>query len=83
MNLLKLTRGKGSSKPIEPASVNVSLVRVSSSINLVEISHGKPFHIVSGLLSNQLIEEIIFASIRSWAIHRGNLESDTREPYLD
>jgi hypothetical protein len=45
---------------------------------LVEISEGKPLHSRRGLLSNQLVEEVVLAGVSGWAIDGGDLESDIR-----
>jgi hypothetical protein len=74
MDLMKLARLEGGAEAVDSALIDICIVLVPSSPNLVEILEGKPSHPGGWFESHKLQKEVIFPIVRGRAIDRGNFE---------
>lgn len=70
-------------KTVDPTMVNISLVLVSRSINLIKVSGGKPSHPQRRLLAEELGKEHVFARGVGGAVDRCELEDHVGRSYTD
>ena len=75
MDLLELARLQSGTKAVDSAAVNIALVFVPGTVNLVEVASGEPSHAQGWLLAKQLRKESIFGGVVSGAIDRCYLEA--------
>ena len=69
VDLIYLTSMKGVAEAGDATPVDTGFVFISSAMNLVEISKGKPADTRSRLLREQFRKEIIFSVGGSWSIY--------------
>lgn len=74
MNFLKLASLEGSPETVDSTPVHISLVLVTSPMNLVEIAKREPTSPRGGLVTKQFGKEIILPSGVRRSIDRCNLE---------
>jgi hypothetical protein len=74
VNLRKLGGLEGRPETIYPPPINILLVLISSSPNLIEVPKGEPTYPLRRLMTNKLGEENVFPARRGWPIHSGDLE---------
>ena len=74
MDLLELARLQSGTKAIDSATVNIPFVFIPGTVDLVEVSSGKPCHYWRWLLAKQLRKECIFGGIVGGAIDGRDFE---------
>jgi hypothetical protein len=74
MDLVKLARLEGGAEAVDSAPIDIYIVLVPSSPNLVEIPEGQPSHPGGWFEGHKLRKEVIFPIMRGRAIYRGNFE---------
>jgi hypothetical protein len=80
VDLLELTLMKRCSKPIDATAIDISLVFISGTENLVEVPCGKPSDTGRWSLAHQLGEESVFTSTVGRPVDRRNLEEVPGRP---
>jgi hypothetical protein len=74
VDLVKLARLEGGAEAVDSAPIDIYIVLVPSSPNLVEIPEGQPTHPGRWLEGHKLRKEVIFPIVRGRAINRGDFE---------
>jgi hypothetical protein len=74
MDLVKLVRLEGRAEAVDSASIDIYIVLVPRSPNLVEIPEGQPSHPGGWFEGHKLRKEVIFPIMRGRAIDHGNFE---------